>query len=1158
MSLEFPFVILVMVIPILCIALLLYYRFGRHTLSDHPIWQRPTAQKLLRLFLPPAQENVKGPIGSNLYANQLFERAFSAMLRVISLLSAIGLFFIAIDGQLNSTSLAIYTLGVLGMATLGTARFIPFAYRAYITLAIIYGLALMELSGYGYSIDALLLLLSLTVLATILTGWQGGLLSFIISFATLLLCGWQITQGQYQPWALPQIHSLRPSSTVEIIFVLNIFSANAIALVMMIALLLRSSNMAWRRETEAFALLQQERDALDQRILERTDALQQSEANLRAFSQDMKSLQLIHLQLGLIEDLDTLYQQMVSVSRQELKLDRLGLFLLDETEQQLTGTYGSDETGGLRDERHYQETITADHWTHEILRSPNQVKQWEDSPLYDNGVMVGMGWKVGAALWTGQKALGFLVCDNYITRQPIRPYQTELISLLGGIFGHLLQRKRAALALRQQKQLFENLVDVARATVADPALEQTLYNALETLLRITGAENGNLILLENGQADTVAFVGSSDRFIQDKSFVAHCLTNGLEGWVVRQRQATLLSDTRGDERWLPLDPKNPAGSALCAPIFQGSNVSGVVTLLHSQPNHFTADTLTLLQAAVDQITLALNNAHIYDAQRRMVGQQTALYEVLRAVSGQTSLTSAAKIAVNAISQFTGWPTVQLILQPPDIDQWQIFTASRLSTAQLQPSTQKIVSLALQTDTIQHIANTAQDPDAPPDASGTAGSELAIPLHSGEKSCGVLAIHDNWPNTFGSDDILLAQSFAEILALALESARLFQSIQEQRGRLQAIIESSQDGLVMVGTNQHLLVINEPALRMLHLPGEPNDWLECNIKAVLRALRRSSPQATRAVISQLRQNRAEPQPINAGELQIGRVALRWQSMPVMNGDSLLGWLFSLRDITEERAVENLRADMMNTMVHDLRNPITIMIGALELLIMTESEIPPSQLKLLEMIKQSSHRMMALVNSILDINRLESGQMPVRPEPFSIAQLVAEQCALQQSLAVQNGVNLTYEASDDWPLAWGDPGLIQRVLQNLIGNALKFTPQDGSVSAQVRLVERGQRPFFQITIRDNGPGIGPDIQDTLFDKFTTGRQKGAGSGLGLAFCKLALNAHEQQIWAANESGGGASFIFTLDLAPLPGEASDAIHPNRQNAPGAMKPTYDSMFLD
>lgn len=170
-----------------------------------------------------------------------------------------------------------------------------------------------------------------------------------------------------------------------------------------------------------------------------------AEERVQQFLDDMKSLQEVHLALSQVEDAQELYQQMIGLSQRRLGLDRIGLTILSDDGTTLHGTYGVDLDGHLRDERNYREAITPGHWTYEVIRMPNHTIMWNDAPLYDDdGVRtVGAGWKIGAALWNGQRAVGFLVCDTLLSKRPPRPYELELLSLLGSTFGHLVERKKA-------------------------------------------------------------------------------------------------------------------------------------------------------------------------------------------------------------------------------------------------------------------------------------------------------------------------------------------------------------------------------------------------------------------------------------------------------------------------------------------------------------------------------------------------------------------------------------------------------------------------------------------------------------------------------------------------------------------------------------------
>lgn len=204
-----------------------------------------------------------------------------------------------------------------------------------------------------------------------------------------------------------------------------------------------------------------------------TTGPRRAEELTHSFLEEIKALQEIHLALSEITDLDTLYIKMLSLSQQRLGFDRMGLFLIDERTNEFQGTYGVDLDGKWRDERTYRESLDSPNWdwTHEVLALPNHAKTWDDAVIFDNGVVVGTGWKAGAALWNGHKAIGYLSTDNFATKRAARPYEEELISLLGSTFGHLIERLRADLLLQESelryRQIVENASDVIYRTDED-------------------------------------------------------------------------------------------------------------------------------------------------------------------------------------------------------------------------------------------------------------------------------------------------------------------------------------------------------------------------------------------------------------------------------------------------------------------------------------------------------------------------------------------------------------------------------------------------------------------------------------------------------------------------------------------------------------------
>ena len=268
------------------------------------------------------------------------------------------------------------------------------------------------------------------------------------------------------------------------------------------------------------------------------------------------------------------------------------------------------------------------------------------------------------------------------------------------------------------------------------------------------------------------------------------------------------------------------------------------------------------------------------------------------------------------------------------------------------------------------------------------------------------------------------------------------------------------------------------------------------------------------------------------------VHWTSLPVLSNAQPIGRLIVLRDVTEEHQLNAMREDLTNTMVHDLRNPATVVLGALDLL--EAEELTETQREIADVAQQGGQRLLNLINAILDVNRLESGQMPLEREPIRLDIIAAEIVEMEQVLARDKRLTLENHVRSDLPLVSVDVELLRRVLQNLIGNAIKFTPAGGHITIEAQVDSTGPQHLV-VSVKDDGAGISPDLQAHLFQKFVSGRVRGRGSGLGLAFCRLVVEAHGGRIWVEStpgqrrglsfhaSDGRGLEYFFPIAFAAL-----------------------------
>ncbi|OGS17737.1 MAG: hypothetical protein A3J83_01965, partial [Elusimicrobia bacterium RIFOXYA2_FULL_40_6] len=240
--------------------------------------------------------------------------------------------------------------------------------------------------------------------------------------------------------------------------------------------------------------------------------------------------------------------------------------------------------------------------------------------------------------------------------------------------------------------------------------------------------------------------------------------------------------------------------------------------------------------------------------------------------------------------------------------------------------------------------------------------------------------------------------------------------------------------------------------------------------------------------------------------------------------LGIVTVVRDVTLEKEIERMKDDFMHSITHDLRNPMTSIRGFLKFLMDgIGGPLTDQQKKMIDTMDRASLRLMGLINDILDLAKLESGRMDLQltdTNLFEISNRVIELLQPQIAKKVLNvGIELVNTSVS--PVLKADPMLIERVINNLVGNAIKFTPENGKIT--VKIVDYSDK--IEVRVADTGEGIPPEYLDRIFDKFqqVAGQKKG-GTGLGLTICKYIMNSHKGKIWVESKMKEGSTFIFSL----------------------------------
>lgn len=417
--------------------------------------------------------------------------------------------------------------------------------------------------------------------------------------------------------------------------------------------------------------------------------------------------------------------------------------------------------------------------------------------------------------------------------------------------------------------------------------------------------------------------------------------------------------------------------------------------------------------------------------------------------------------------------------------------------------------------------------------------LGIPILAGDEALGIIAVQSfDTPEAYDRWHMEILQTIAAQAAVAIQNARLYERTDEALARrvqeLDSVLRTTRDGVLLLDLDWRVLALNRALAGFVGVAKSeflrrPVD--EARVGGVsLVELIGYTPNDLRADCERLRTSDVaqieEVVVLGPAALQVERTLT-----PVRDrDDAITGWLLVFRDLTEELELERLRDEMTSMLVHDLRSPISLMLASLSMLKETSERADQAQMQqLIDMARRSGDRILTLVDDLLDIGQLERGQLPLTQETVPVEELFEEIWTRYKPMATSNNIELCIETDGRPPSLYVDRSLVTRVLANLVDNAIKFTSDGGRVAMWARHDRDAAPGALLIGVEDTGPGIPTEARPLLFEKFQQvpnirGRRR--GTGLGLPFCKLAVEAHGGRIWVESEVGKGSTFLLTLPV--------------------------------
>lgn len=357
-----------------------------------------------------------------------------------------------------------------------------------------------------------------------------------------------------------------------------------------------------------------------------------------------------------------------------------------------------------------------------------------------------------------------------------------------------------------------------------------------------------------------------------------------------------------------------------------------------------------------------------------------------------------------------------------------------------------------------------------------------------------------------------------------------AVETERDR--TLLESLGEGVIAIDAGANIVLLNDKAVEMLELPSRA-ELLGANVTTAFEL----ADEKGKPLLSNQNPARVALQTAQASSLIYGfhkkagiKILLNINTNPIVVNEKIVGVIMTLRDVTKEREIDRMKTEFISLASHQLRTPLSAIKWFTEMLVSGDAgQLQPEQLDFAKNISDSTERMIALVNALLNISRIESGRILIDPKPTDLRILVSGIVNDLKAKIDEKQQTLAISVHQDLPPINIDPRLIGQVYLNLLTNAIKYTPKGGEIS--VFISKKDDQVISQVT--DSGYGIPKEQQARVFQKFFRATNavkiETDGTGLGLYLIKAVVESSGGKIWFESEEGKGTTFWFSIPLSGM-----------------------------
>lgn len=838
-------------------------------------------------------------------------------------------------------------------------------------------------------------------------------------------------------------------------------------------------------------------------------ALREGEADALRLQEQLRVLHQVTIELSQCTEFDDLCRRAVELGRQRLGFERLSLWFLDEDPRFMVGTFGTDELGNLRDERSQRITAENPSMVSEVLGLRKPVGYEENATLYnDRHEAVGVGWIAMGSLWDGDRVIGGICTDNYLTRRALGKYELDLLSLYGASLGHLVKRIRTEEALRKAEARFARAFHANPSALAIATFHQLRYiDVNEAFCRLLGYAREEVI------GRTALEIGTVTESVDDRRRMTHVLREkGTLGYFETHLRAKSgeLRQVLASMEVIELDGE-PHLLAMAQDVTELRRAEAAE---HEQRRLAEAlrDSAAALNSSLeldevlDRILTQVANVVPYDAATIMQIDENGLIRLLRD-RGREEFRVKREHAADIVVHIADAPIVARMVQ------------THLPTA---------------------IADVSQHPDWRNIIfkNRWIGSYVGALMVFQGQSLGLINLYSAETGTFNTEHARRLQAFANQAAIALQNARRASDLERrvaqrtfeldvQRQQLQVILDSTGDGIYytendviqyvnsaiteITGYNSAELIGRTTDIWRLQAPSHDEKDESARAQEVI---------AAGAVWREERRLRRKDGSAFDASLTVSLVG--------QPGDHPLRTVTILRDISREKELEAQKARFIANAAHELRSPVS----GLNIRLNIMQRQPEKLHEHIQRLDEIVRRINRLVEDLLDVSRFQHGVIALRRQYLDLREVVHDTLTLHHLEAEMKNIHLFYQPVDSPIYVNADSSRLSQVITNLITNALYHTQSGGEVRVSCAIDDT--RHMARIVVADNGSGIPQNDLPYIFQPFYRVDTTRAGTGLGLSISKEIVELHGGTISVESQLGYGTRFQIDLPLATAPARAA------------------------